>query len=440
MDEFEKLASGNIEKNPKPQVRTTYDDTGGGNKAIQSGKNDNASGNSRIEATSEKYATIQQIKDCLTRDYLLRYNEVSNKIEYCYTPDSRKGGDINEYNEWNDGRFHSVLLDLQKECTGRVSKDMLRTILASDFVPSYNPFNLYFEYISSLPIESDYIGMLADRVVTNSQEQFGKYFRIWFIAMVACLLDDRIENQLALILKGKQGIGKTRFLRSLVPRDFWNYLYEGNINPNNKEHERHLAEKMLLIMDEFDTQSDRKSEAFKSFITKQAVTIRRPYAINFSNAPRIASFCGTTNKDSFLRDYTGSRRFIVADVTRFAEESFEFLDHAYAQAFQLWRSGERFYLNAEDIEEVNAANMEYTEVNVEQELLLEYFRPVRQGETPEYSLTASEITRAICRQTKISFNPRLAQKIGGILRRNGFKPRKTAGTQRYDLIDLREKK
>lgn len=387
---------------------------------------------------SLKYQSISRLKDYLQKHFELRYNEISNKIEYraLFNADGTENTNT-ALQELTDSKVNSILLDQQKEMEFTVSKETLRTILSSDFITSYNPLREYFDRIKLGEYDGrDYIGMLASRVTAEDQEVFAKYFRIWFRAVTACAYDKATGNDLVLLFKGPQGIGKTRFLRSLVPEQLQPYLFEGNLNPTNKDHERHLAERFLIILDEYDTKSDKQAEAMKSLITRQTITSRKPYAINSENMARIASFCGTTNRENFLKDPSGSRRYIIIPVTDFNHDPFEHLDKAYTQAFFEWQSGVQFFLGQDDIKELNDHNMEYMEVNVEEEFLMANYMPAQNDTLSKLSLTATQITEEICKVSKLHFSSKTVQHVGMALKKNGFRQRKTNGSFKYDVVKV----
>lgn len=70
--------------------------------------------------------------------------------------------------------------------------------------------------------------------------------------MVACALDDKIENQLAIIMKGEQGKGKSSWIRHLLPPELSKYYRNGMINPENKDHMLFLSQCLLINLEEFE--------------------------------------------------------------------------------------------------------------------------------------------------------------------------------------------
>lgn len=77
----------------------------------------------------------------------------------------------------------------------------------SDYAKEFNP---YSDYLGKLPEwdGKDYIGELADTVVTEDRELWREGFLRWLVGLVDCALDDDKMNQLVIILYGGQGKGK----------------------------------------------------------------------------------------------------------------------------------------------------------------------------------------------------------------------------------------
>lgn len=431
---FDELKS---ENNTSPEKEFS-DPDGGNNKInVKDSANENINQTDGSEKMKQRhtryYDVIFHVKEFLKNNFVLRYNVISNKIEYMGISEQYYIGEF--FQELNDSKYSSLYLEIQKTIPYPVSHTILTTILTSDFVPNYNPFiELIDQSLLNYDPERDYIGEIIHRIPTNDFPYLNFIFRKWFVGLVACTLDEKTENHLVLVLKGDQGIGKTRFLRSLIPDSLRDFIYEGNINAGYKEHERHLAEKLLIILDEFELQSDRQSAAFKSLITRNLVTIRRPYAKNPTNLSRIATFAATTNQGTFLRDKTGNRRFAVIEVTGSIVEDIDFpIEFIYAQAKSMIENGFRYYLVGEEIQYVNRQNESYISTDYEEDLLTSVFRRVMPDEPRDLYLTATEITQEVCKVNKIPFNPRLTQKIGTVLSSLNFQSGKSSGSKRYEV-------
>ena len=138
-----------------------------------------------------------------------RHNAITDKLEV-------KGKSEKTYNEITDRFVNSIWRQCNKNHQ-RTSIEEIRRILESDFTPLYNPFRHYLEDLPLWDGETDYIQRLADTVQTTNQPYWNKCFRKWFVAMVACMYADRVINHTALILVGRQGLGKSTWIRKLVP-------------------------------------------------------------------------------------------------------------------------------------------------------------------------------------------------------------------------------
>lgn len=118
---------------------------------------------------------IEQIELFLRTKWLFRYNVVSNKAEFKLVkePDT-------PFAEMRDFDYNSILRDL-KYADLQCSMSTLRMILASKFMPEYDP---YIEYTSTLPEwdgQTDYIEMLADTVTTGNQVFWRRAFKKWWL-------------------------------------------------------------------------------------------------------------------------------------------------------------------------------------------------------------------------------------------------------------------
>lgn len=308
----------------------------------------------------------------------------------------------------------------------------VRILLKSDWVPRYDPFRDYLESLPEWDGETDYILRLAETVDTDNPGLWILSLRKWLTALVASLLDERTINHTMLVLTGKQGIGKTTFVLSLVPDGLKIYVYSGTINPDNKDTLIYLAECMLVNLDELENLNKHQLGSIKELITKNAVRIRRPYGAIFETLPRRASFAGSVNSREFLTDTSGSRRFLCFEVTRIRYHSELSMDSVYAQALALYRSGYRFWFNSEEIELINQNNEKFREASLEEEQLFKYYRPCKRMEADEI-LKTSEILDIIFFNYKNLIGNASLQRLGRILSSSGFVKVKRQGGQAYCL-------
>jgi len=269
---------------------------------------------------------------------------------------------------------------------------------------------------------------MAETVNTTSQELWGKCFKKWLVATVAAVLDNKTVNHTAIILSGGQGIGKTTWMLNLCPPELGDYIFSGTINPNNKDTLIHLAECMFINMDELENMNRTEIGAFKEIITKSAIRMRRAYGHHIEAFTRRASFMGSVNSSQFLTDSTGSRRFLCFEIISINYQHSIDLQMVYAQAYDLFQQGFKFYFDKDEINAISESNEQFQINTVEEELLLTYFQKVQLSEATNF-LSAAQILNRITERTHVNIatSPGAVIRIGKALKKFSFEKRKTDG-------------
>ena len=371
---------------------------------------------------------VVQIQEHLSAHYDLRRNVVRRLVE------CRPKGTDESFTPVNDYWENSVWCALQKEGV-LCSVSELRSVIHSDFSPEYDPFCSYFDQLPAWDRQTDPIGALAATVCTTRPAYWEKCLRKWLVALVACACDERLENHTVLMVSGAQGLGKTTWLRNLVPPRLRQYVYSGNLDPTAKDSSLMMSDCFLIILDELSGQSRTELNQLKALITKNSVYERRPYARNAETYVRRASFAATVNDSEVLTDRTGSRRFLCFEATRI--DYTLPVDHTavYAQALALFREGFCFWFANADIAEINSNNEPFQLVSPELELLYTYYRKPVRFEMP-LLLSCSELVTRIAERTRFPVTASGINIMGKMLKREGFEWVKKHGKQLYRVIEL----
>lgn len=187
---------------------------------------------------------------------------------------------------------------------------------------------------------------------------FGAWLKRWGIGAVGKVLQGgklRMQNPM-LVLIGDQDAGKSTMARWLCPMSD-EYFIESHISPDNKDHDRYLATKLTWEVAELGATTRKADrEGLKSFLTRQDVTFRVPYARHPITKPALASFIGTINPEvGFLNDPTGHRRFLPVEIEKidFGYQSVIDVTQLWAQFVALYKSGESAALTPEEKEMAN---------------------------------------------------------------------------------------
>jgi hypothetical protein len=378
-----------------------------------SANNKQPSTNSEDEDDEDKPrpTQIDRLEMFLSTRYVFRHNMVSGKLEFQYFGKKK-------WNVMNDFIENSMLRECLK---GRIKTNLssLRNLLYSDFCELFNPFEDYFFNLPSYDEKTDYITELANTITTTKQDLWQQCFKKWLVAMVGCVLDEKVINHTVIVFSGKQGLGKTTWVEKLVPKQLKEYLFSGTINPNNKDTLVQLAECMLINLDELENLNRSEIGSLKEIITKTQIRMRKAYGHNNETMPRRASFAGSVNTAQFLNDSTGSRRFLCFELEGIKYQHNVDINMAFSQALFLFKSGFRFWFDQEEIKNITANNEQYQLHSPEEELLLTWFEPCSKEEATLF-LNASQIAAKLADRTKLNLNDGTINKLGKALKKHNF--------------------
>jgi len=325
---------------------------------------------------NKKAYPVAKVFNYLVDNFDFRNNIVAMEVEY-------KRKDETEYVFFDDLAYR----DLDQEITLKVDdiseRHLKNWIFGSKLSMKYDPIKEYLFDLPKWDSKTDWIRLFLNQIILDNEKDRATFvwaFRKWITATVGSLIQDDIVNQTCFVLVSAQGRYKTTFLNSLVPKKYQlDYLYSSTFIAHNKDHEKYLFTKWLINLDEMQAFNRSDIESIKSKITQDRIAIRLPYAKADTKAWRKASFCGSVNKDKFLNDATGTRRFLPFKIDDIKiDQSFN-IGNIYAQALELFRTkkfeGTEFlhYFNREDIERLELHNDRYKDRQFEEELLLLHF-------------------------------------------------------------------
>ena len=374
-----------------------------------------------------KPTQIDRLELFLSNKYVFRHNIVSGKLEFQYFGKKK-------WNIMNDFIENSMLRECLK---GRIKTNLssLRNLLYSDFCELFNPFEDYFFNLPTYDEKTDYITELANTITTTKQELWQQCFKKWLVAMVGCVLDDKVINHTVIVFSGKQGLGKTTWVEKLVPRPLKEYLFSGTINPNNKDTLVQLAECMLINLDELENLNRSEIGSLKEIITKTQIRMRKAYGHNNETMPRRASFAGSVNTAQFLNDSTGSRRFLCFELEGIQYQHNVDINLAFSQALFLFKSGFRYWFDQEEIKSITENNEQYQLHSPEEELLLTWFEPIEREKAIVF-LNASQIAAKLSERTKLNLTDATINKLGKALKKHNFIRLKKNGMAVYAVNEL----
>ena len=356
--------------------------------------------------------TIQAMKTelFLNSNYELRKNLLTGVAEY-----REKFSD--------DQRFKPLTEEVRNDMTLRATELGLKSwdrdvnrFIDSTRIEQYDPVNSWLDQLPNWD-GHDYIAELAARVPT-SQPHWEKYLRYWLVGMVAQWRESDKQltgNALTPLLIGRQGCGKTRFCKIILPPELRDY-YNDKLNFKNEfDLNIALTSFALINIDEFDKTTNSQQIVLKYLLSSSDVKFRPPYGKTIKLYRRYTSFIGTTNQLKPLVDPTGSRRFVCVGVT--GNINFEdnlYHEQLFAQALHLFNKGERFWLNDDEIATLIQENEPYQHLNDLVEMIGETFRSPNDDEKGKW-WSLGDIS-ALLTSRYANFDPETSfKKIGNAL-------------------------
>ena len=227
--------------------------------------------------------------------------------------------------------------------------------------------------------QTDYISQASGMVHVKDpakQSLWASCFKKWFVAMVASWMADEVTNHEILVLIGRQGIYKTTWIDRLMPPQLVRYRSKQSATGRlDKDEMLRFCEFGLINMDEIDSMPDREVNTLKSLITSDDIIVRAVYATNKERRIRLASYAASGNKEQFLTDTSGNRRWLPFEIESIDSPFEHPLPYAgiYAQAYQLSKDGFRHWFDLDEIKGLEEHVEGFMEETNEGQLIPVYF-------------------------------------------------------------------
>lgn len=256
---------------------------------------------------------------------------------------------------WDNCEKHNFILPKER---------LISLMIAIARNNKYNPIEEYLLYCHKKWDGKDRIKDMCNTITSSIQEKelYMTKFLVQMVALAICDEDSTIAGQYLLVLQGKQGLGKTTWFKNLIPLKMQQKYFLGgrNLDPSNKDHVLESATNWLVEMGEISS-TFRKAdqEVLKAYITAFKDRVRPPYGKEAIDKKRRTTLCGTTNDTEYLRDETGSRRFLTIPCDEINYNHDVDLDQLWGQVYNMFLEGYTYYFTPEENDIITANNERY---------------------------------------------------------------------------------
>lgn len=249
---------------------------------------------------NDELKEIEVLENFILQRFDPKYNEINQNLY------------INDTTLVNDAVMASVVLTCMKhlDLKKAMTKQNVELIMGSAEIPTYNPILDFFREHYSEDCEKGLIEKYAKTI--QPQNEYNVWaFKKWIVGAVhnwTCDADDLDICPHTLVLTGeKHGIGKTSFMRNILPTELRKYLKEDRIDINKKDSLFRMGTSLMIIDDEFGGKSIKETKDFKNVTAKDEITLRRPFQKFDITVRRRAILGGTTNETDIINDFDNRR-------------------------------------------------------------------------------------------------------------------------------------
>lgn len=187
--------------------------------------------------------------------------------------------------------------------------------------------------------------LLPDYLGVADTDYSYQVMRLFMVGAVARVYNPGVKFDYTPILTGRQGLGKSTFLRLLALKDEW--FNDSLDSLDSDKAAQSVMGSWIIELAELKSLARTTGgvDSVKRFLTATQDKLRLPYERRADIFLRQCVFCGTTNKSDFLQDETGNRRFLIIQTgineptkNLFKQEAIEDVRAAWAQAVHIWKT------------------------------------------------------------------------------------------------------
>ena len=296
----------------------------------------------------------------------IRFNEFAQQLYLCGNVPWEKEDNCRAWSSHDD----SALFSLIQADYGLKSRQDFADALKN--VSMRNKFHPVRELLDSLTWDGkEHIrSLLPEYLGAEDSDYTYQVMRLWMLGAVSRVYKPGSKFDYTIILQGSQGIGKSTFLKLMALDDSW--FNDSLDSLDSDKAVQSLTGSWIIELAELKSLARTAGgvESVKRFLTATQDKYRIPYERRADTFYRQCVFAGTTNKDDFLQDETGNRRFLIVQTSvkkpsksLFVPEIMDTIKLAWAEAVHIWKNekpqlilSEAYMQEAKELQEANMAD------------------------------------------------------------------------------------
>lgn len=320
-------------------------------------------------------------------EYVRRFNELENKMYINGSPFSKD----------NEPMFIQGV----REAIGQKAAhaDIKNCFKNQHNVERYHPIKEWFaKHGNRKPM--GVIDTVADMIPSSTviadmtaRDFTRKYLRKYLIGVMANIYEKYDKSELELIIIGKQGTGKSRFFKYLLPDELREYYEDDTLDAaNERDNYFTLARNIIIVDNEGNSQNHSKIERSKRIMGLRNKMIRQLATdSDMVKLNLIASLAVTSNNLDMLKDSTGNRRKIPLYIgnNKINIDEFRAVDKTdlLIEAWLAYRCGEPYYLTDNEVDLFSESFDQFRDIDPVYEAILHLFKPAEEDKGTKVAFT-----------------------------------------------------
>lgn len=320
-----------------------------------------------LDAKNKVLATLENMRDLLnSKGIICRYNVISKRVLLTIPGESFSSENVED-------AALACVYSYMKEEQMPVDGYLNYTLRIAD----ENQYNPALNFIKAKAWDKiDRMQALYDTIESPETDAKELIIRRWLITCVCMAMGEGVDSAGCLVLQGPQDLGKTWWVRKLVPADMRKELIrtDAMVDPKDKDSVSQVIAYWIVELGEIGA-TFRKADidALKAFITRDHDTMRRPYGIGDKRYPRRTALVASVDQTIYLHDTAGNRRFWTIPCTKINSYHEIDMQQLWAQVLALVEAGESWRLEPDEKAHIARINEEHMQIDPIYELLLDKY-------------------------------------------------------------------